>query len=381
MGRRDRRRRREPHNHGVGVDEDAALQEGHRGTTGQVADRVSGFRNCAILLTGLAFVWNGDQQNNFDIYVRMVDDTATLRLTTSAATDYNPIWSPDGRFIAFLRSQDGSKADILLIPSTGGGERKISEVSPGTLNDPLLAWISHLAWSRDGRALIVADADPSTQSQSLVELSTITGERRPMTRALAFSMGDDSPSVSPDGRTLAFVRSPTIASSDIYLLPLTAAAPTETSPTRLTFENGYLYNPMWMSDGRDVLYVTYLDGSTVFKRVPVDGAAESRVVFTVGQKGTSTAISSQGDRIAYAAATEDLDIAIAPLSGAPVRGDLSRRLISSTRTDMTPQISPDGTRIAFASRRAGAMEIWVSDGGGSNAVRLTGGLLYSGAPR
>ncbi len=130
VGRRDRRRRREPHNHGVGVDEDAALQEGHRGTTGQVADRVSGLRNCAILLTGLAFVWNGDQQSNFDIYVRMVDDTATLRLTTSAATDYNPIWSPDGRFIAFLRSQDGSKADILLIPSTGAQNQRSQPRNP-----------------------------------------------------------------------------------------------------------------------------------------------------------------------------------------------------------------------------------------------------------
>jgi Tol biopolymer transport system component len=48
---------------------------------------------------------------------------------------------------------------------------------------------------------------------------------------------------------------------------------------------------------------------------------------------------------------------------------------------MSPQFSPDGTRIAFASRRAGPMEIWVANHDGTHAVRLTKGLLYSGAPR
>jgi eukaryotic-like serine/threonine-protein kinase len=177
------------------------------------------------------------------------------------------------------------------------------------------------------------------------------------------------------------VRSPTIAASDIFLLPLTADAPTERAPTRLTFENGYMYNPMWTPDGREILYVTYLDGSTVIKRVSVEGSGEPRVVFTVGQWGTSTALAPKDDRLVYAAAVEDLDIAVSSLPGVPERAEPAQRLISSTRTDMSPQISPDGTRIAFASRRSGPMEIWVADRDGANAVRLTPGLLYSGAPR
>jgi Tol biopolymer transport system component len=331
--------------------------------------------------TRLAFVWNGDQMDNFDIYVRMIDDSTCHRLTTSPATDYNPVWSPDGQSIAFLRWRDGSKADIWVMTSLGGSEQKIAEAIPGNLNDPLLAWISHLAWSRDSRSLIVADADPDSRSQSLFEISTETGEKRRITRALPFSMGDDSPSVSPDGRTLAFVRSPTIAASDIYLLPFTVEVASERLPRRLTFENGYLYNPMWTSDGRDILYVTYLDGSTVIKRISVQGTGQAHVVFTVGQRATSTAISPDGERLVYAAAEDDLDIAVLSLNGQALHADPPQRLISSTRTDMSPQISPDGTRIAFASRRSGPMEIWVADRDGTNEVRLTPGLLYSGAPR
>ncbi len=46
-------------------------------------------------------------------------------------------------------------------------------------------------------------------------------------------------------------------------------------------------------------------------------------------------------------------------------------LISSTRDDSNPQYSPDGRRIAFASNRSGAWEIWVCNRDGSGPVRLT----------
>jgi WD40-like Beta Propeller Repeat len=65
--------------------------------------------------TRLAFVWNGEQQDNFDIYVRMVDEGPLHRLTTNPATDYNPAWSPDGQSLAFLRSRGESSAEILLM--------------------------------------------------------------------------------------------------------------------------------------------------------------------------------------------------------------------------------------------------------------------------
>jgi dipeptidyl aminopeptidase/acylaminoacyl peptidase len=45
--------------------------------------------------------------------------------------------------------------------------------------------------------------------------------------------------------------------------------------------------------------------------------------------------------------------------------------ISSTRQDINPSLSPDGLRVAFASNRAGSMEIWRADLDGGNAVQLT----------
>ena len=51
----------------------------------------------------VAFVWNGEKQNSFDTYVKMIGTNGPpLRLTTDAAPGGHPAWSPDGRFVAFL---------------------------------------------------------------------------------------------------------------------------------------------------------------------------------------------------------------------------------------------------------------------------------------
>ena len=61
----------------------------------------------------VAFSWNGEKQDNFDIYVKLIDSATPLRLTTDPADDSGPAWSPDGRSIAFERDTGSSAAVIL----------------------------------------------------------------------------------------------------------------------------------------------------------------------------------------------------------------------------------------------------------------------------
>jgi DNA-binding winged helix-turn-helix (wHTH) protein len=56
----------------------------------------------------MAFAWDGPQEENYDIYVKLVGAGEPLRLTTNPASDLNPVWSPDGRYIAFTREGEGS---------------------------------------------------------------------------------------------------------------------------------------------------------------------------------------------------------------------------------------------------------------------------------
>ena len=58
--------------------------------------------------TQVAFFWNGENQDNFDIYVKEIDSGTPQRLTSSPAFEGYPAWSPDGRQIAFLRLESSS---------------------------------------------------------------------------------------------------------------------------------------------------------------------------------------------------------------------------------------------------------------------------------
>ena len=74
----------------------------------------------------LAFAWNGGTGPDFSIYVKLIGTEESLRLTKQASIDFNPVWSPDGRYIAFCRIQKG-QTGIYIIPAIGGAERKVRE--------------------------------------------------------------------------------------------------------------------------------------------------------------------------------------------------------------------------------------------------------------
>ena len=53
----------------------------------------------------IAFAWDGEKQDNSDIYVKVIGEPAALRLTTDPGFDGYPAWSPDGRQIAFASTR------------------------------------------------------------------------------------------------------------------------------------------------------------------------------------------------------------------------------------------------------------------------------------
>ena len=134
----------------------------------------------------VAFAWNGEKRDNFDIYVKLVEGGEPLRLTHDPAPDLSPAWSPDGRFIAFLR-----QGAIYLISPLGGAERRVTDAG------------DYVAWAPDGKSIAFAEA-PAPQSGGVILLNLETGERRKVTNPPPGSGGDRFFAFSPDGRSLAF---------------------------------------------------------------------------------------------------------------------------------------------------------------------------------
>src|SRR5207245_4775134 len=57
----------------------------------------------------VAYVWTGEKNDNFDLYVKLVGAGEPLPLTNSPGWEMSPAWSPDGRYIAFLRGRGEGK--------------------------------------------------------------------------------------------------------------------------------------------------------------------------------------------------------------------------------------------------------------------------------
>ena len=104
----------------------------------------------------VAFTSSEELGSKLHIYVKLIGTSGPpLQLTNGPASDFNPVWSLDGRFIAFLRHVQESAA-ILLIPALGGPERKIVETRAASDSEPTVVLGPYLAWSPDGNFLVIS---------------------------------------------------------------------------------------------------------------------------------------------------------------------------------------------------------------------------------
>ena len=124
------------------------------------------------------------------------------------------------------------------------------------------------------------------------------------------------------------------------------------------------------SDGRDIVFAAGPFGTSSLWRVPASGTASpERLPF--GESGAGPIVSRLGNRLAYTSVDMNINIYRFNLPVADGVTGTAVEVISSSRLDVEPQYSPDGSRIAFASTRSGNFEIWRCDSDGSNPVQLT----------
>jgi Tol biopolymer transport system component len=333
-----------------------------------------GFAECATFSPDgdqVAYEWDQGRHEP-RIFVRVVGPGDPVRLTTGSTAESCPAWSPDGKFVAFIRTLEGSKEGVFLIPARGGGERKLAEFDHWRTYYPQFR-PRLLDWTPDAKHLIFVAPDDSGFSRLLV-VATDTGAKTPLT--LPGSDGrywDRDPAISPDGKLLAFSREASYGSSDLYLLALSGDLRGIGNPRRLTSEEHsgrYAQTPVWTPDGHEIIFSSNRDGSPRLWRIGLQQGDMPRQVNSVGSDSGFPAISRRG-RMVFARGFWDANIwrqELLPHSG---KMNAPQRLIESTAQDSAPQYSPDGTLIAFQSARSGSYEIWICGSAGDRCRQLT----------
>lgn len=306
----------------------------------------------------ITFAWHG-QDGNEDIFVQRIGSQTPVRLTFDRARDLSPAWSPDGRNIAFVRSESG-RSSFYVVPSAGGAERKLGDlpVNPA-------GFCRLLDWSPNGEYLAVVEwKPPAAGGPALVLVSAANGTR---VRQILSSTGDFlcAPAFSPDGRFLAAIYGPDFRVSDVHVVPLAGGA-----ERRITFDARMIQGFAWTSDSASVVYSLRRTGPFGLWQASLKGGSP-RTLLETGNDVVDPHVSRKGRRLVFARDMWDTNLwrVEGPEWSGPRSGP--RKLIASTREDAAVDVSPDGAMLAFASARTGSFELWTARIDGSQPRQMT----------
>jgi len=318
----------------------------------------------------VAFAWEGEKQDNWDIYIKMIGSAETRRLTNDTALDRFPSWSPDGRQIAFIRTpRMGDVGTIHLISPLGGSDRKLSDHP---------AAFGRLSWSPDGRWLATV-ANPIAnelrgESRGIRLIGVPGGEARSITSPRARTYHTD-PVFSPDGHHLAYGTCFTDISCQIDVVELGADYEPMGTAQRLTRKALWLEGLAWTRDGESVVYADW--NNERLWRLGIGGDRPPSRIEVAGSRARWPTIAISRDRLAFERLLSREHIYRFEV------GRPSEAVTTSSLRDLHPHLSPDGRRFAFESGRGGGgHEIWLATADGSNLIQLTHGPgIYQGSPR
>ncbi|HEX8171550.1 MAG TPA: S9 family peptidase [Thermoanaerobaculia bacterium] len=176
-----------------------------------------------------------ERSTNADLYLVPISGGEAKRITTRTGADTSPLYSPDGRWIAYRsQSRNGYESDLWelwLYDRTSGTSKRIAADFPN--------WIESAVWSPDSRSLFASV--PYKGKQAVYEIA-LDGKAT-LVNATGATHAID---VSRDGRTIAYEQSSLRRPTDIYVQTRGG------EPRRITRDNDALLAKIAMGETRDL---------------------------------------------------------------------------------------------------------------------------------
>jgi len=250
---------------------------------GTAADKLANLQTARISPQGDRLALGIDIGMN-DIWVFDLARGVRTRLTFGPVQNNSPVWSPDGKWIAYNSDRNGH-ATLYRKPSDGSGAEEL------LLTDDQV--VIPTDWSHDGKTLIYTRGP---KGDSELWALPLEGERKPrLVAPRTASSSTDDGSLSPDGRWLAYTSTES-GTFEVYVVPFNGGQ----GKWQVSTNEGLL--PRWGTDGKELYYFAASIRSVM--SVPVKenngalqfGAGQALAISPASQQGFYD-ISPDGKRI------------------------------------------------------------------------------------
>jgi serine/threonine-protein kinase len=304
------------------------------------------------------------------IYVRQIAGGRRVPLTDDsfgdAASQRWPQWSSDAARIVFqggrqqLSARTTSGAPMLYhAPALGGTPRRVlGSVADGLALSP--------SWSPDGTRIVFGGTDG---------LFVVPADGDGIPRLLVPGAELHSPRWSANGSRIAYVKGGFVFTfgeeslGNVSTSTILVAAPETGRVNQITNGEGLDTNPVWMPDGRTLLFVsTRGGGRDIYSiRLTAQGQAEHEPErLTSGLDAHTISLTNDGRLLAYSSYTPSANVwsIRIPINGVASVADAEQVTFGNEKIEKLT-VSPDGQWLAYDSDRNGQTDIW--------KVRIPGG--------
>ena len=306
-----------------------------------------------------------------DLYTVPATGGTAAPLTMHEAHDFMPVWSPDGKQVAFASDRYGN-FDVFVIPATGGEAKRLTYHSSGEMP---------YSFSPDGKTVLFGAArlDAAANRQfptgSMPELYSVSANGGRISQV--FTTPAEEVKMSADGKKIFYQdkkggeniwrkHHTSAIARDIWVYDAVAG-----THKQLTSFAGEDRNPVLADNDKTIFYLSEADGNSNVYKMNADGSGTAAVTnfkthpvrFLSAAKNGTLCFGYDGDLYTYAnGKSKKLPVII----NADARSTNERNMPVTTGVG-NMKLSPNGKEVAFVYRG----DVFVSNADGSGTKQIT----------